>query len=102
MRGEIDRAALLREASTTLKAVMRPDALRRAEPDIAAILQRQSMVPWSPPFRHPLTNTRFRTDVCSLTSSSSRKRGVSGPGRRFPTVPSMPSGWTGRLHFNRT
>ena len=35
VRGETDRAALLREASTTLRAVMRPDALRRAETDIA-------------------------------------------------------------------
>ena len=31
VRGEADRAALLREASTTLRAMMRPDALRRAE-----------------------------------------------------------------------
>jgi hypothetical protein len=30
VRGEADRAAPLREASTTLRAVMRPDALRRA------------------------------------------------------------------------
>ena len=33
VRGEADRASLLREASTTLRAMIRPDALRRAEPD---------------------------------------------------------------------
>jgi predicted DNA-binding transcriptional regulator YafY len=38
-RGEADRAALLREASTTLRAMMRPDALRQAEPDIAALME---------------------------------------------------------------
>jgi predicted DNA-binding transcriptional regulator YafY len=43
MRGEDDRAALLREASTTLKAVMRPDALRRAEPDIAALMEAEGI-----------------------------------------------------------
>jgi len=43
MRGETDRAALLREASTTLKAVMRPDALRRAEPDIAALMEAEGI-----------------------------------------------------------
>jgi predicted DNA-binding transcriptional regulator YafY len=36
-RGESDRAALLREAATTLRTVMRPDALRRAETDIAPL-----------------------------------------------------------------
>lgn len=39
VRGETDRAGMLREASTTLRAVMRPDALRRAEPDIAALME---------------------------------------------------------------
>ena len=43
MRGEADRAALLREASTTLKAVMRPDALRRADPDIAALMEAEGI-----------------------------------------------------------
>jgi predicted DNA-binding transcriptional regulator YafY len=43
MRGEIDRAALLREVSTTLKVVMRPDALRRAEPDIAALMEAEGI-----------------------------------------------------------
>jgi len=38
-RGETDRASMLREASTTLRAVMRPDALRRAETDIAALME---------------------------------------------------------------
>ncbi len=42
-RGEADRAALLREASTTLRAVMRPDALRKAEPDIAALMEAEGI-----------------------------------------------------------
>ena len=43
MNGESDRAALLRETSTTLRAVMRPDALRRAEPDIAALMEAEGI-----------------------------------------------------------
>lgn len=43
VRGEADRAALLHEASTTLRAVMRPDALRRAEPDIAALMEAEGI-----------------------------------------------------------
>lgn len=43
MRGETDRAALLREASTTLRAMTRPDALRRAEPDIAALMEAEGV-----------------------------------------------------------
>jgi predicted DNA-binding transcriptional regulator YafY len=43
VRGETDRATLLREASTTLRAVMRPDALRRAEPDIAALMEAEGI-----------------------------------------------------------
>ncbi len=42
-RGEADRAALLREASTTLRAMMRPDALRKAEPDIAALMEAEGI-----------------------------------------------------------
>ena len=42
-RGEDDRARLLREASTTLRAMMRPDALRRAEPDIAALMEAEGV-----------------------------------------------------------
>ncbi len=42
-RGEADRAALLREASTTLRAMMRPDALRKAEPDIAALMETEGI-----------------------------------------------------------
>jgi len=42
-RGEVDRAALLREASSTLRAVMRPDALRKAEPDIAALMEAEGI-----------------------------------------------------------
>lgn len=43
IRGETDRATLLREASTTLRVMMRPDALRRAEPDIAALLEAEGV-----------------------------------------------------------
>jgi predicted DNA-binding transcriptional regulator YafY len=43
VRGEADRAGLLREASTTMRAVMRPDALRRAEPDIAALMEAEGI-----------------------------------------------------------
>jgi predicted DNA-binding transcriptional regulator YafY len=50
MRGEADRAALLREASTTLRVMMRPDALRRAEPDIGALMEAEGIAmrpgPW--------------------------------------------------------
>ncbi len=42
-RGETERAALLREAATTLRAMMRPDALRRAEPDIAALMEAEGI-----------------------------------------------------------
>ena len=41
--GEDDRAALLREASTMLRAVMRPDALRRSEPDIAVLMEAEGV-----------------------------------------------------------
>lgn len=42
-RGEENRASLLREASTTLRAVMRPDVLRKAEPDIAALMEAEGV-----------------------------------------------------------
>ena len=43
LRGEDHRATLLRDASTTLRAVMRPDALRQAEPDIAALMEAEGI-----------------------------------------------------------
>ncbi|WP_395665990.1 helix-turn-helix transcriptional regulator [Methylocella sp.] len=43
LRGETERAALLREASTSLKGVMRPDALRRSEPDVAALMEAEGV-----------------------------------------------------------
>ena len=43
VRGEDDRARLLREASTALRAVMRPDALRRAETDIGALMEAEGI-----------------------------------------------------------
>ncbi len=42
-RGEADRAALLRDAATTLRAVMRPDALRRTETGIAALMEAEGI-----------------------------------------------------------
>ena len=42
-RGEDDRASLLREASMTLRALMQPDALRKAEPDIAALMEAEGI-----------------------------------------------------------
>lgn len=41
--GEADRAALLREAGTTLRALMRPAALTRAEPDVAALMEAEGI-----------------------------------------------------------
>jgi predicted DNA-binding transcriptional regulator YafY len=49
MRGETDRVAVLREASTTLQVVMRPDALRRAEPDVAALMEAEGIAMRSGP-----------------------------------------------------
>jgi predicted DNA-binding transcriptional regulator YafY len=42
-RGEANRAALLREAAATVRAMMHPDVLRRAEPDIAALMQAEGI-----------------------------------------------------------
>ena len=42
-RGETDRAGLLRDAATTLRALMRPDTLRRVEPDIEALMQAEGI-----------------------------------------------------------
>ena len=42
-RGEDDRATLLRDAATTLRALMRPTALLRAEPDIEALMQAEGI-----------------------------------------------------------
>ena len=42
-RGEANRADPLRKASTMLRAVMRPDALRQAEPDIAALMEAEGI-----------------------------------------------------------
>ena len=42
-RGEADRAGLLRDAATTLRVLMRPAALLRAEPDIEALMQAEGI-----------------------------------------------------------
>jgi predicted DNA-binding transcriptional regulator YafY len=41
--GEADRASLLRKAATTLRAMMLPTALRRAETDIDALMQAEGI-----------------------------------------------------------
>jgi len=41
--GETDRATLLREAAATLRALMRPGALARAEPDIEGLMQAEGI-----------------------------------------------------------
>ena len=43
IRGEEDRALLLRDAATALRALMRPAALLRAEPDIEALMQAEGL-----------------------------------------------------------
>ena len=43
IRGEADRSALLRDAGVTLRALMRPAALTRAEPDIAALMEAEGI-----------------------------------------------------------
>jgi predicted DNA-binding transcriptional regulator YafY len=42
-RGESERADLLREAAATLRTLMRPAALLRAEPDIAALMEAEGI-----------------------------------------------------------
>jgi len=42
-RGEADRAARLRDAAATLRALMRPGALTKAEPDIEALMQAEGI-----------------------------------------------------------
>jgi predicted DNA-binding transcriptional regulator YafY len=42
-RGELDRAARLRDAAATLRALMRPSALARAEPDIEALMEAEGI-----------------------------------------------------------
>lgn len=42
-RGEGDRAGLLRDAAMTLRTLMRPAALLRAEPDIEALMQAEGI-----------------------------------------------------------
>jgi predicted DNA-binding transcriptional regulator YafY len=42
-RGDTDRAGLLRKAAVTMRAMARPEALRRAEPDIAALMEAEGI-----------------------------------------------------------
>jgi predicted DNA-binding transcriptional regulator YafY len=67
-RGKTDRAALLRETSTTLRAVMRPDALRRAETDIAALMEAEgiAMRPGPRPALPPGLLSTLRNAILSL------------------------------------
>ena len=67
-RGESDRAALLREALTTLRAVMRPDALRPAETDIAALMEAEgiAMRPGPRPVIAPGVLTTLRRAILGM------------------------------------
>ena len=68
IRGEADRAALLREALSTLRAVMRPDALRKAETDIAALMEAEgiAMRPGPRPVIAPLVLPTLRRAILGM------------------------------------
>lgn len=67
-RGETERAMLLRQAATTLRAVMRPDALRRAETDIAALMEAEgiAMRPGPRPVIAPGVLTALRRAILGM------------------------------------
>jgi predicted DNA-binding transcriptional regulator YafY len=85
VRGETDRAALLREASTTLRAVMRPDALRRAETDIAALMEAEgiAMRPGPRPVITPGVLPTLRRAILSMQLVVVR---YAGPGTEEPAT----------------
>ena len=68
IQGEGDRAALLREALTTMRAMMRPDALRRAEPDISALMEAEgvAMRPGPRPRLTPGVLPRLRRAILGM------------------------------------
>ena len=67
-RGETDRGGLLRDAATSLRALMRPSALRRAEPDIAALMEGEgiAMRPGPRPRLDPGTLPTLRRSILGV------------------------------------
>jgi len=90
VRGEADRAALLRDAATTLRAVMRPDALRRADPDITALMEAEG-VAMRPGPRPVLAKSWATTSPASSKAvrPERRRRGNSA-------MPAMAARWASR------
>jgi predicted DNA-binding transcriptional regulator YafY len=84
-RGETDRAALLREGSTTLRALMRPAALRRAEPDIAALMEAEgaAMRPGPRPLIAPGVLPTLRRAILGVQLVVVR---YAGPGTEEPAT----------------
>ena len=79
-RGEAERAGLLREAAATLRALMRPDALRRAEPDIAALLEAEgiAMRPGPRPVIAPGVLATLRRAILGMQLVVARYAGPGG------------------------
>jgi predicted DNA-binding transcriptional regulator YafY len=75
-RGEADRAALLRDAAATLRALMPQSALRRAEPDIAALMEAEgtAMRPGPRVKLVPGVLTVFRRAITAMEVVSIRYR----------------------------
>ena len=73
-RGEADPAGLLRDAAATLRALMRPAALRRAEPDIEALMQAKgiAMRPGPRPRLDPALLPTLRRAILGLHPVSVR------------------------------
>ena len=82
-RGEADRALLLRDAAATLRALMRPAALRRAEPDIEALMQAEgiAMRPGPRPSLDPAVLPTLRRAILGVRLVEIRYpgRGVEAP-----------------------
>lgn len=78
-RGEGDRAGLLRNAAMTLRALMRPAALLRAEPDIEALMQAEgiAMRPGPRPLLDPALLPTLRRAILEVRLVVSRYGGHS-------------------------
>ena len=84
-RGEGDRAGLLRDAAMTLRAMMRPAALLRAEPDIEALMQAEgiAMRPGPRPRLDPALLPTLRQAILGVQLIVIRYR---GPGTDEPST----------------
>ncbi len=60
VRGETERARLLRDGALTLRMLMRPEALRRAEPDIDALMEAEGIA------MRPGPRAMMRTDTLRI------------------------------------